>query len=146
RHGIRERPVEHVKVAVADARRDGPDEHLARARRAELDVLDDERLADGAHDGGSHEWLHVRGSPSSPRRKIIGFQRGAGAPRARFGSRRSTVSSTTRPSRRASQAPRQKWMPHAKATWRSMARRTSSVSGAANWLGSRFADARKGTT
>ena len=38
--GIRQRALEDVQIAVADARRDGADEHLARPRRVDLDVLD----------------------------------------------------------------------------------------------------------
>src|SRR5437667_57588 len=146
RQRARERSLEDVEVAVADPGGGGPHDHLARPRRVDPDVLDAERLADRAHHGGLHADSHTSGSDSRPRRKIIGFQRGSPGASARAGSRRNTVSRTTRASRRASHAPRQKWIPQAKARWRSGCRRTSSASGSGNCRGSRLADAMKGTT
>ncbi len=49
-----------VQVGVADAAGDEPDEHLARPGLGELDVLDDERLAELLEHGGAD--LH-RGDP-----------------------------------------------------------------------------------
>ena len=41
-----------VQIGVADPARLEPDEHLARARLGELDVLHDERLPELLQDGG----------------------------------------------------------------------------------------------
>src|SRR6266566_2231908 len=87
RERVRERSLEDVEVAVADARGGGADDHLARPRRVDLYLLDAEGLADRAHHGSLHPDPQVSGSDSSPRRKIIGFQRGAPGASARSGSR-----------------------------------------------------------
>jgi len=87
RERVRERSLEDVEVAVADARGGGADDHLARPRRVDLYLLDAEGLADRAHHGSLHPDPQVCGSDSSPRRKIIGFQRGAPGASARSGSR-----------------------------------------------------------
>jgi hypothetical protein len=44
----------HVQVGVADTARRHPDLQLTRLRRVELELLDDERLLEGAKDGCSH--------------------------------------------------------------------------------------------
>src|SRR6185295_11823933 len=107
RQRVRERSFEDVEIAVADPGGGAPDEYLARPGRADLDILDAERLADRTHHGRLHRASHARASDSSPRRKIIGFQRGSPGASARSGNRRKTLSRTTRASRRASHAPRQ---------------------------------------
>ncbi len=57
-----------VQVAVADAGRLDAHEHLAGARRVELDVLDRQRLAGGAQHRGSH---------GSPAERVIGLPAGS---------------------------------------------------------------------
>jgi hypothetical protein len=44
----------HVQVGVANAARRHADLQLARLRRVELELLDHERLLEGAKDGGPH--------------------------------------------------------------------------------------------
>jgi hypothetical protein len=44
---------------MADAAGDEPDEHLARLRLLQVELLDDERLAEFLEDGGAD--LHGRG-------------------------------------------------------------------------------------
>ena len=51
--GMRVVAGDHVVVAVADAVRRPPDQHLVRARLQHLDVLDDDRLVDLVQDRGS---------------------------------------------------------------------------------------------
>src|SRR3989442_155666 len=75
RERARERSFEDVEIAVADPRGGGSDDHLAGSRRIDAELLDAEGLADRAHHGGLHPGVHPSGSDSSPRRKIIGFQR-----------------------------------------------------------------------
>ena len=54
--------------------------------------------------------------------------------------RRSSSSNITRISRRASDAPRQKWVPNPNATWWLCSRSTSNCSGSSNTASSRFAE------
>jgi len=52
RHAGRQRPMDAMEIAMAYAAGDGADEHLARARLVDLDLLDSERLIDFTKNGG----------------------------------------------------------------------------------------------
>ena len=125
RERIRERALEHVEVAVADAgrRRSGRAPRAAPARRS------------GSPRSGAARRSRASPPPSwgapsverpGERQRLEPAQEDHRLParlarrerevRAAAGTR---VPRTRRASRRASQAPRQKWMPAAKATWRS---------------------------
>ena len=82
-----------------------------------------------------------RGGPGGPRKAMIGANCNVwSSSRRRLGRAAVSSSSTTRASRRASGAPRQRWgpAPNERCSW-ALARRRSNSSGRSNTSGSRFA-------
>jgi hypothetical protein len=65
-HREREAPLEGERVAVADARRGGPHEHLARPGRVDRDVGQQQRLRHAELDGGPHSAARRRSAAFSP--------------------------------------------------------------------------------
>ena len=69
----RVRPGRRVEIGVADAARGEPDEHLARLRLGEVELLDDERLAELLEHRCAD--LHVRQSLTQPSRYRVPVDR-----------------------------------------------------------------------
>ena len=93
-----------MQIAVTDADGDGPDQHLARPRRVDLNLLDRSgsrtaRSTAAFMTGPPRSGDQAIGSASRPRTKIIGFQRGlVELSSARRGRRRKDGSKITLPS------------------------------------------------
>src|SRR5439155_5860705 len=104
-------PLRGVEVGVADAARRDPDENLPRLRRIEVELLDDEGLAEGVEDGRpDYRGTTRTGSDLKPLMKFELSRTGGPVsskrtPRARISSSRIRISS------RARNEPRQKCGP-----------------------------------